>query len=74
MGNTRQMWQGIRALMDYKGMQNTDVSDASLPDRLNRFFVRFEAANATSGGRASPLTPSDQLALLIDPEHTWRIL
>lgn len=68
------MWQGIQTLTHYlyKGRQNTDVSDASLPDRLNRFFARFEASNMTPRGTASPLIPSDQLALSIDPEHTRR--
>lgn len=73
-GDTRRIWQGIQTLTHYKGRQNTDFSDASLPDRLNRFFARFEASNTTPRGRASRLIPSDQLALSIDPEHTRRTL
>ncbi|XP_072923421.1 uncharacterized protein [Hemitrygon akajei] len=73
-GDTRRMWQGIKALTDYRIRQKLDDSDASLPNRLNKFFARFEASNTTARGRASPFLPSDQPAPIIDSEHTRRTL
>ncbi|RXN32365.1 CBL-interacting kinase 4-like protein [Labeo rohita] len=43
--NSRSLWQGLRAITDYKaptsGMMNADVT---LADELNTFYGRFEAA------------------------------
>ncbi|XP_059819192.1 uncharacterized protein LOC132390609 [Hypanus sabinus] len=72
-GDTRRMWQGIKALADYKIRQKTDDSDASLPSRLNKFFVCFRAPNTTARGRASPFLPSNQPAPIIDSEQTRRV-
>ncbi|XP_059831519.1 uncharacterized protein LOC132397158 [Hypanus sabinus] len=73
-GGTRRMWQGIKALTDYKIWQKTIDSNASLPNRLNKFFARFEASNTTARGRASPFLPSDQPAPIIGLEQTRRTL
>ncbi|XP_072903786.1 uncharacterized protein [Hemitrygon akajei] len=73
-GDTRRMWQRIKALTDYKIRQKTDDGDASLPNRLNKFFTCFKASNTTARGRASPFLPSDQPAPIIDSEQTRRTL
>ena len=41
--NTRQMWQGLRSITDYKG-KTSPVAEINvfLPDKLNNFFARFE--------------------------------
>ena len=57
-GNTRRMWQGVQALTDYQSGKEINNDDASLPDRLNNFFVRFEAPNPTTRGRAVHSPPS----------------
>ena len=49
-GNTKQMWQGVQALTDYKSRQGVNDDDASLPDRLKIFFAHFEAPNPTTRG------------------------
>lgn len=68
------MWQGMQALMDYKSRQQADRSDATLKDRLNYYFVRFEASNLIVGARRGLLTPLDQPAFIISPPDTQRTL
>ncbi|KAK3533462.1 hypothetical protein QTP70_022244 [Hemibagrus guttatus] len=42
-GDSRHMWQGIQAIMNYKTTSPACDSDASLPDALNDCYARFEA-------------------------------
>jgi hypothetical protein len=42
----RRMWQGLQAITDHKGKPSRELpSDANLTDKLNSFYVRFEASN-----------------------------
>ncbi len=44
--NARSMWQGINNITDYKRNKPATVNiAASLPDKLNLFYARFEAHN-----------------------------
>ncbi len=69
-GDTRGMWQGIQALRGYKARQQVTDTVTSLPDKLNNFFARFDAAGRTPKGRASPWAPSDQPVLIMDTHKT----
>ncbi|KAF7702949.1 hypothetical protein HF521_021956 [Silurus meridionalis] len=50
-GGSRSLWQGLRAITDYRTPSSRMVNaDASLADELNTFYARFEAAaNHASG-------------------------
>ncbi|CDQ72898.1 unnamed protein product [Oncorhynchus mykiss] len=41
--DTRGMWQGLQSITDYK-MKTSPIADPDvlLPDKLNKFFARFE--------------------------------
>ncbi len=44
--NARSIWQGINNITDFKGNKPATVNiAASLPDKLNHFYARFEAHN-----------------------------
>ncbi|XP_055487592.1 uncharacterized protein LOC129694857 [Leucoraja erinacea] len=73
-GDTRRMWKGIQTLTGYKARQQVTDTNTSLPDELNNFFARFDAANTTPKGRASPCLQTDQPVLTIDSMDTRRIL
>ncbi|KAJ8380033.1 hypothetical protein SKAU_G00008110 [Synaphobranchus kaupii] len=45
------MWNGIKALTDYRTINLLPSDDAKLPDVLNQFFARFD----TQGGGPAPL-------------------
>ncbi len=47
--NVRSMWQGINNITDFKGNKPATVNiAASLPDKLNLFYARFEAHNTAA--------------------------
>ena len=47
------MWQGLKAITDYKGKHRRELpSDVSLPDELNAFHARFESSNTEACLRA----------------------
>lgn len=51
------MWQGIRAISDYKGLAPSSTSScATLTEELNRFYARFDRDN---GDRLQPLPCGD---------------
>ncbi len=65
--NPRSMWQGINNITGFKGNKPATVNiAASLPDKLNTFYARFEADNtahtesaaAAAAEEVSPLTLS----------------
>jgi hypothetical protein len=57
--DTRQMWQGLQTITDYKGKHSRKLpSDMSLPDELNYFYARFETSNTEACMRASAV-PDD---------------
>ena len=73
-GNTRQMWQGVQALTDYKSRQEGNDNDASLPHRLNNLFAHFEVPNPTTRGKSVPSPPSIGPALTINAADTrWTL-
>nr|XP_046210055.1 uncharacterized protein LOC124038336 isoform X3 [Oncorhynchus gorbuscha] len=48
------MWQGLQSIPDYKESPSCDLpNDASLPDELNVFYVRFDNNNVVPGVRAA---------------------
>jgi hypothetical protein len=58
------MWQGLQTITDYKGKPSRkQPSDASLPDELYAFYVRFEASNTEPCMRA-PAVPEDCVIML----------
>lgn len=62
--NPRQMWQGIQNITYYKGTDSTTINtDASLAEKLNSFFARFEAHR--------PMAPSSIQQNLTHPSATW---
>jgi hypothetical protein len=44
------MWQGLKTIPDYKGKPRRKLP--SFPDKLNAFYVRFEASNTEACTRA----------------------
>lgn len=60
--NSRSIWNGIKALTDYKTTNLLPDDDATLPDALNQFFARFD----TQREEAAPLlTPADNESMLV---------
>ncbi|KAK3559403.1 hypothetical protein QTP86_013373 [Hemibagrus guttatus] len=57
------MWQGIRAITNYKTTSPACDSDASLPDTLNDFYARFEAHNSVAARKAIPPSNNQVLCL-----------
>ena len=44
--DARQMWQGLKTIIDYKGNPSRVLPiDVTLPDELNGFYARFETSN-----------------------------
>jgi hypothetical protein len=53
------MWQGVRAITDYKGKHSRELpSDTSLSEDLNYSYARFKAKNTEACMRASAV-PDD---------------
>jgi hypothetical protein len=46
-GNTREAWQGLQSITDYKVKAPSTSDDPSLPDQLNDFYARFDRQNTT---------------------------
>lgn len=44
--NPRNMWRGIRTIMDYKHSDRQVSQDPTLPDTLNSFFARFDSLSS----------------------------
>ncbi len=57
------MQKGIQARTNYKITPQVDVSDASLPDRLKKFYAQFEALNHTPGRKTSTHVDKPALSL-----------
>ncbi|KAI4904085.1 hypothetical protein NFI96_007664, partial [Prochilodus magdalenae] len=62
-GDTRRMWQGIQAIINYRTAPPACDSDASLPDALNHFYARFETQNSVAARKTTP-PPDDQVLCL----------
>ncbi|KAI4889320.1 hypothetical protein NFI96_006060 [Prochilodus magdalenae] len=60
--NPRSMWNGIKALTDYKTNTPQASDDTSLPDVLNQFFARFDNQNRGAHHTAPPV--GDQTLVL----------
>ncbi|KAK3529428.1 hypothetical protein QTP70_031112 [Hemibagrus guttatus] len=60
------MWQGIRAITNYKTTSPACDSDASLPDTLNDFYARFEAHNSVAARKAIPPSNNQGMWQLAD--------
>ena len=66
-GDTRQLWQGIQAITNYRTSTPACDSDASLPDALNVFYARFEAKNDVVAEKNIP-SPDEQVLRLTTAE------
>ncbi len=63
------MWNGIKALTDYKNTNLLPDGDATLPDALNQFFACFDIHRED----AAPLfTPADNEPALVLKQHQVR--
>ncbi|KAK3516185.1 hypothetical protein QTP70_005693 [Hemibagrus guttatus] len=62
-GDSRDMWQGIQVITNYKTTPSACDSDASLPDALNDFYAQFEAQNNVAARKTIP-PPNDQVLCL----------
>lgn len=61
--NPRQVWEGIRAITDYKGVPSFSVNScATLVEELNIFYARFDKDNKDSV--LPPLPPNDAALVL----------
>ncbi|KAI4896218.1 hypothetical protein NFI96_025832, partial [Prochilodus magdalenae] len=60
--NPRSMWNGIKALTDYKTNTLQASDDTSLPEVLNQFFARFDNQNRGTHHTAPPV--GDQTLVL----------
>ena len=66
--NSRQVWEGIRAITDYKSKARatSPSADATLAENLNHFYARFDRENTDSV--LSPLPSSDPVPVLSSHE------
>ena len=56
----------MKTITDYKGKHRRELpSDASLPDELNAFYVRFEASNTGACTRAPAVLDDRVITLLV---------
>ena len=58
--DTRQLWQGIQAITNYRKTTPACDSDASLPNSLNVYYAWFETENYVVVRRTSAKPTSDQ--------------
>ncbi|KAK7895270.1 hypothetical protein WMY93_020595 [Mugilogobius chulae] len=71
--NSREVWQGIRALTDYRRAPSSPVNCSStLADELNLFYARFDRDNKEavssplpSGGSTTPILDLHQVRLCL---------
>ena len=56
-GKSREVWQGLASITDYKNKSTATDPDPTLPDKLNIFYSRFDAKNSYP----PPPTPSDEI-------------
>jgi hypothetical protein len=64
--NTRSMWKGIQAATNYRTTMTTpDTRDATLPDRLNNFYARFDRLNTDTPSKA----PCDSMDTAFQVTH-----
>ncbi|KAK1786349.1 hypothetical protein P4O66_018038, partial [Electrophorus voltai] len=62
-GDTRRMWERIRAITNYRKTSPSCDSDAILPDALNDFYARFEAQNNIAAEKSIRLQNDQVLCL-----------
>ncbi|XP_056439671.1 uncharacterized protein LOC130376804 [Gadus chalcogrammus] len=68
----RQVWEGVRAITDYKGRTSPPVnSSAPLAEELNIFYARFDRNNKDP---VSPPLPSDGSTLVLSTHEVRLIL
>lgn len=66
------MWQGIKAITDYKMKDNLNVSsNSSLAEDLNKLFARFDKDN---NNREKDSLPPDHQGLTLDTNELRRAL
>ena len=65
--DTRQLWQGIQAITNYRTTTPAHDSDASLHDALDLFYTRFEAENDVVARKNVP-APGEQVLRLTKAE------
>ena len=70
----RLMCQGLKTITDYKGTLRRELpSDTSLPDKLNVFYVHFEAINTEACTRAPDVLDGCVIMLLVtDVSKTFK--
>ncbi|KAK3550100.1 hypothetical protein QTP86_020675, partial [Hemibagrus guttatus] len=67
-GDTRHLWQGIQAITNRTASPACD-RDASLPDVLNNFYVRFEVQNRVTARKTIPPHNNQVLGLTTADNH-----
>ena len=67
--NSRQVWQGIQHITNYRANLGTAEDDASLTEELNHFFARFEVKPSEA---ATPHPAAHRDTILIVEEHEMR--
>uniref|UniRef100_A0A1A8GH13 Reverse transcriptase domain-containing protein n=1 Tax=Nothobranchius korthausae TaxID=1143690 RepID=A0A1A8GH13_9TELE len=66
-GDTRRMWQGLQAIINYRTTTPACDGDGSLPDALNNFYARFDRQNDVVARKSIP-PPNDQVLCLTTAE------
>lgn len=61
--NSRQMWQGIQVITDYKATPLTCENNIKFLNELNKHFGRFEALNTTTARKSIPRLDEQPLSL-----------
>ncbi|GAA6085469.1 uncharacterized protein LOC122764210 isoform X1 [Tachysurus ichikawai] len=68
--NPRRVWQGIQSITNYKNNNHSTITaDASLAEKLNHFFARFEVKQSTTNSAHSSTSGTYHLTL---QEHEVR--
>ncbi|KAK1801497.1 hypothetical protein P4O66_004522 [Electrophorus voltai] len=70
-GDTRRMWEGVRAITNYRKTPPSCDSDAT-PDALNDFYARFEAQNNVAAEKS--IAPQNDQVLCLTAADVRRTL
>ena len=72
--NTREVWQGVQHLTNFKPSGPSADGDASTAEELNRFFARFEREAAPEGATTPPPNTLSSRNLTIQEHEVRRTL
>ena len=73
-GNSREVWQGLESITNYKMKSHKFNDDPSLPDQLNEFYARFDRENTSPVVTTSGVTDELPPPFVIEEESVRKAL